>query len=159
MFIENPIQISNNPRIIFTRGGVPMTNSVKANTILSVLKTYNVAVALQSDTTDLIVSVLDTNTNSQDIIINNIPIQTPFRLGIVLMNTALEVYLNNKLVNTKTLLVPPKSVTGDIIPSSTLVKMKNLKIWKRVLSTSEIIHATPNTTSASDFGAGPIPSS
>ena len=159
MFIENPIQFSKNPRIIFTRGGNALASPLSGDTLLSVLSTYNLAVALAPNTTDLIVSVLNTSNISQNIILYNVPVQMPFRLGIAVMDKALEVYLNNKLVKTKSLASPPMSVRGDIIPSSTLVKLRNLKIWNRILTTSEIIHASPNIASQTDFGAGQIPSS
>jgi hypothetical protein len=161
LFIENPAFFSKAPRILFMRGGelipsVPLTTSM---TLLSILRTYNIAVALEPDTTDLIVSVLDTNTQSQDIKISNVPVQKSFRLGIIVMEHALEVYMNNKLINTKALLSPPKSVMGDItVPTKNLVKMRNLKIWNRVLSSPEIRNASPAITSDSDFNAQATPS-
>ena len=161
LFIENPALFSKAPRILFMRGGelipsVPLTSSM---TLLSILRTYNIAVALEPDTTDLIVSVLDTNTQSQDIKISNVPVQKSFRLGIIVMENALEVYMNNKLINTKALISPPKSVIGNItVPTKNLVKMRNLKIWNRVLSSPEIRNASPAITNDADFNASPTPS-
>ena len=160
MFIENPANFTKTPRLLFTRGGSVITPSTSgtSSTLLSIFSTYNIAVALEPDTTDIIVSVLDTNSQSQNITISNVPVQKTFRLGIVVMDHALEVYMNNQLINTKTLINPPKSVVGDIIPDIKMIKMRNLKIWNRVLSSPEIRNASPSISSDSDFDAGPIPS-
>jgi hypothetical protein len=160
IFIENPADFANIPRLLFSRGGVPTTPTpTTSDTILSILSDYNFAVALKPDTTDVIVSVLDSATQSQEVIINNAPVQKPFRLGIIIMEKALEVYMNNQLISSKPLQNPPKAATGDIIvPTTSYAKMRNLKIWNRVLSSPEIRNASPAITSASDFLAEPIKS-
>lgn len=76
---------------------------------------------------------------------------------------ALEVYLNGHLVKTRPLAAPPKDVRGDIFPAysveANIAKLRNLKIWDRILTTSEIRYATPPLSTAKDFAAGPIPGS
>ena len=162
VFIQNPLQFSTAPRVFFSRGATVKAKS-SGDTMLSVLENYNVAAALLPDTTDLIVSVLNTSNNMENIIVPNIGVQEPFRLTMVVMEQALEVYINGHLVKTRMFSAPPKDVKGDIYPSTgteiNVVKVRNLKIWNRILSIGEIQQATPALSSAKNFGATAIPSS
>lgn len=162
VFVQNPLQFSTAPRVFFSRGATTKAKP-SGDTMLSVLENYNIAAALLPDTTDLIVSVLNTNNNMENVIVPNISVQEPFRLTIVVMEQALEVYINGRLIKTKMFSAPPKDVKGDIYPSIgteiNVVKVRNLKIWSRILSIGEIQQATPALSSASAFGANVIPSS
>jgi len=160
IFIQDPhVHFSAHPRVLFRRGGTVLA-SPTGNTLLGLLNNYNMACALLPDTNDLIVSVLNVDNNTENAIISNVPIQEPFRLGIVLMNHALEVYINGHLLKTRTFISPPKSVLGDIYPVSgietNLVKLRNLKIWAKQLTSSEMRMATPSLATNSDFGSGPM---
>jgi hypothetical protein len=77
------------------------------------------------------------------------------------MESALETYLNGQLIKTRPFNSPPKDVKGDIYPASgvelNIAKIRNLKIWPRVLNVSEIRTATPSLSSSKDFGATPMP--
>ena len=148
IFINSSFDYSDRYRFIFGRGATLKTSSAgSADTIMGLLSAFNVAVVLLPGTNDLQVSVLTDANTTEDIIIHNIPIQETFRLGIVVMDHALEVYLNGKLVKTKTHTNNLKGVTGDIkialgtAPSVAIIK--NLKIWPRILTTSEIRYAKP----------------
>jgi hypothetical protein len=163
VFIENPLQFSTTPRIFFSRGAVRKEKPSGDHTILSVLDNYNIVAALLADTNDLLVSVLNSNNNMENIVIPNVLIQEPFRLTMVLMEQALEVYINGHLMKTKTFSAPPKDVKGDIYPASgiesNVVKVRNLKIWKRLLSVSEVRESKPKLSTVIDFGGTPMPSS
>jgi len=129
-------------------------------TLLSVLQYYNIVVALLPDTTDMIVSVLNQNHIMENIIIPNITVQSPFRLGVVIMDKAFEVYINGRLMKTRSYGAPLLDVRGDIVAGSTNVaKLRTLKIWDRALIAPEIREAKPPLTSADIFGADPIPGS
>jgi len=160
VFIENPLQFSNHPRIIFSRGAT-LRETPTSNTLLGVFENYNVAIALLPDTNDMIVSVLNKDNHMENVIIPNIPVQEPFRVGVILMEQALEVYINGYLLKTKTFTTSPKDVKGDIFPASgiesNMAKLRNLKIWPRLLTSAEMRDTQPALTKASDFGAGPIP--
>jgi len=162
IFIQNPLQFSQQPRILLTRGAT-MKQTPSGDTLLGILDNYNLAVALLPDTTDLIVSVLNKDNNMENVVLSNIPVQEPFRLGITVMENALEVYLNGHLMKTRSFQTVPKSVLGDIYPLSgiqaNMAKLRNLKIWNRILSTGEIRYATPALSTATQMGAGPIPGS
>lgn len=162
IFIENPIYFTNQPRILFSRGGMPIDTSASTDrtTLLSVLRYYNIVVALLPDTTDMIVSVLNQNHIMENIIIPNITVQSPFRLGVVIMDKAFEVYIDGRLMKTRSYGAPLLDVRGDIVAGSTNVaKLRTLKIWDRALIAPEIREAKPPLTAAASFGADPIPGS
>lgn len=164
MFIQNPLQFSQHSRILLRRGD---PNSINQNPtsgeISGMITNYNLVVALKPDTTDMIVSVMNSNNGMENVIIENIPVQEPFRLGIVVMQNALEVYINGFLMKTRQIKNGLKDVAGEIAPASgseiSIAKMQNLKIWPRILSTPEIREAKPELTSAKSFNALAIPSS
>ena len=162
VFVQNPLQFSRHPRVFFSRGGTK-TETPSGDTLLGVLSNYNIVAGLLPDTNDLIVSVLNKDDNMESIIVPNIPIQEPFRLSMVVMEQALEVYINGHLMRTRSFGAPPKSVDGDIYPAAGIeantVLVRNLKIWSRILTTSEIRQASPALSTGKNFGAGPMPSS
>lgn len=160
VFIENPLQFSRHPRIIFSRGAT-LRERPTSDTLLGIFDNYNLAIALLPDTNDMIVSVLNKENNMENVIIPNVPVQEPFRLGVIVMEQALEVYMNGYLMKTRTFHSAPKDVKGDIFPASGLeanmAKLRTLKIWPRLLTSAEMRDTQPSMTKASDFGAGPIP--
>jgi hypothetical protein len=162
VFVENPLQFSKHPRIFFSRGAT-RNETPTGESILGVLNNYNIIAALVPDTNDLLVSVLNKNNNEENVYIPNIPIQEPFRLSMVVMERALEVYINGHLMKTRTFSAPPKDVKGDIYPAAgieaNIVKVKNLKVWARLLTVAEIRQSTPSLSTAKDFGGVPMPSS
>jgi hypothetical protein len=161
VFVQNPLQFSVAPRVFFSRGA-EANPKPSGDTMLSVLSNYNLAAALLADTSDMIVSVLNVNNNMENVIISNVPVQQPFRLTMVVMQQGLEVYINGNLMKTKMFSAPPKNVLGDIYPSTgieiNVTKVRNLKIWPRILSISEIKQATPKLSNEKDFGASQMSS-
>lgn len=162
LFIQNPLQFANFDRVLFTRGAL-LNEKPQGDTLTGIMNNYNLVVALTPDTNDLIVSVLNTNNNMENVLVPNVPVQEPFRLGIIFMEQALEVYINGKLVQTRVFSATPKAVTGDIMgpngQNATIALIRNLKIWNRVLSTAEIRYSPPTMMTATEFGASPMPSS
>lgn len=151
IFIENPLQISNNYRVLFFRGAA-INSSPTSKMLNNILPSYNFAFALAPDTNDLVISVMNSsigaNSNMENILIPNIPVQQTFRVCLVLMDHAMEVYIDGKLVKTKALKNPPKNVTGTIwAPDSSIssiAKVRNLHIWNRILVPSEIKASGPS---------------
>ena len=160
MFITNPLQFSQHPRLLFSRGAM-IKATPSGDLLLGILDNYNLAVGLMPDTNDMIVSVLNKDNNMENVIISNITVQEPFRLGIIVMEQALEVYINGHLYKTRAFQSPPKSVLGDIYPAagieSNIAKIRNLKLWSRILTSSEIRESTPALASPSDFGITSMP--
>jgi hypothetical protein len=158
IFIINPhVHFSNHPRILFRRGGT-LRSTPTGNTLAGMIDDYNIVGALLPDTNDLLISVLNTSNNTENIIIPNVPVQEPFRLGVVLMSQALEVYINGHLMKTRAFVTPPKSVKGDFYPlndrEAPLAKLQNFKVWPSLLSSPEIRYAKPDMPSATEMGSG-----
>ena len=141
IIVENPAQISNNYRVLFFRGAA-INSSPTSKMLNNILPSYNFAFALAPDTNDLVVSVLNSSGAMENILVPNIPVQKAFRVHLVLMDHAMEVYIDGKLVRTRALANPPKNVTGTIwAPASNVssnAKVRNLEIWNRILVPSEI---------------------
>ena len=163
IFIQNPYQFSKYPRILLSRGIVNAPSVSNSSTLLSIIDNYNLVIALLPDTNDILVSVLNANNGMENAIIRNVPIQESFRIGVVVMEVALEVYLNGRLIKTRQFSAPPKDVKNDIYPASgiekNIAKLRNLKIWARTLTVSEIRNATPKLSSDKEFNADQMPSS
>jgi hypothetical protein len=166
MFIQNPIQFSNKYRILFSRGATRKTPATGTDTFLGILTSYNLVVALKPDTNDLVVSVLSgsSDTDSEEnVVISNVPVQKSFRLGIVVMENAVEVYLNGYLVKTRKYDYNIKNVTGPIdsaaATDSGIAIFPLLKVWNRVLTTSEMRYAKPDLNEIAPLGALSMPSS
>lgn len=158
IFIVNPhVHFSNHPRILFRRGGT-LHPTPTGDTLSGMIDDYNIVGALLPDTNDLLISVLNTSNNTENVIIPNIPVQETFRLGVVLMNQAMEVYVNGHLMKTRTFVTPPKSVKGDFYPlnerETPLAKLQNFKVWPSILSSPEIRYAKPDMPSSSQMASG-----
>lgn len=147
IFIQNPAIFTKQPRIIFYRSDSKKSNNTSANSLLDILPNYNILVALTPDTSDLIVSVLTTGDNMENVLIENVPVQRAFRLGVVVMDKAMEVYMNGSLVRTRTFTTGVKHILGDFYPpdhaGSQIFMVHNLHLWNRLLSAPEIREATP----------------
>ena len=166
MFIQNPLQFSNQYRILFSRGAVRKATPTGSDTFLGMLDTYNLVVAMKPDTNDLVVSVLSgssTTKNEENVVISNVPVQKSFRLGIVVMENAVEVYMNGNLVKTRKYDYNIQSVVGPIDSASpqesTIALFPLLKVWNRILTTSEMRYAKPELNVIAPLGALSMPSS
>lgn len=146
IFIQNPMMFSAHPRLIFYRGNLK-PDAPTSNTLIGVLSNYNVAMALAPDTNDLIVSILNADNIMENALLTNVPVQSAFRIGVVIMDKAMEVYLNGNLMRTRTFQTGPKHVLGNFYPpegsNSSIALVQNLHIWNRVLTSSEIRSAIP----------------
>jgi hypothetical protein len=148
IFIQNPMQFSKQNRMLFQRGNDPNGTS------------FNFRVALKPDVNDLIVSVQTTNqSKTENILIPNIPVQEPFRLGVILSQYYFEAYLNGKLIKTKAFQNAMMDIKGNIYPMGTenIATLRNLTIWPRILSTAELNTVALSLPSASTFHPQPIP--
>lgn len=163
VLIEDPNPFSRNIRLLFARGPTYQSSTPTSSTIpTELLSNYNLMVGLMPDTNDMIVSVLNKDSNSENVIVQNVPIQEVFRLGIVVMENALEVYINGHLVKTRSYISPPKAVTGPITGGAgkdiTVAKLRNLKVWNRILRTAEIRESTPPMSTYAEMSGTAAPS-
>lgn len=162
VFLQNPLQFSSRPRILWARGAV-IPETISGTSVFEILGNYNLAIALDPNTNDLSVNVLTSTNETKQAILHNITVQEPFRLGIIILQNAMEIYVNGQLMKTITYSSPPKDVTGDITIAtgiqSTIAKFRNLKIWAKILTANEIRYAAPDLSTIDEMGAGDIPAS
>lgn len=160
--ILNPLTFSDRNRPIFMRGSTLEPAAGTKGKSLDVLNLTNITVALKPDTTDLVIILMNSHNNEEPIVIPNVPVQTPFRLGVVIMDMAMEAYINGRLIKTRTLDASPRQSTGDFIPPqgsmTDLARVNNLQLWNRVLSPSEIRYSKPSLETAKSTDINLIPS-
>ncbi len=148
IFIKNPTTLQSGNIPIFQREELLTTTPTGPGK-------SNAHVLLVPGTNDLIVGVTNAVNNVEDVILSNVPVQTPFRLGIVILDVAMEVYVNGRLMKTRTFDAPPGNFVGQFVPpqgtAADLVKVRNLQIWTRPTTASEIRYARPALMSASEF--------
>lgn len=161
VFIQDPNTFSRNIRMILSRGADYKPTPPSSTIPTELLQNYNLMVGLMPDTNDMIVSVLNKDSNSENVMIHNIPIQEPFRLGIVLMQNTLEVYINGKLMKTRTFVSPPKDIKGDMAggigKDVMIAKLRNLKVWPRILKTSELRDSPPRLSTREEMSPSDAP--
>lgn len=144
IYIENPLAFSNRPRVLFYRGPPAVTGGSSAAGIRGAIGDYNIAMALSADTNDLLVSVLNTANNEENVLLQNVPVQQTFRVTAVVYDRALEVYVNGRLAKTRPFAYPPKEMTGPFMPPvDQIAKVRNLHMWSNILTPAEIRAAGP----------------
>ncbi len=150
LFIQNPTTLQSGNIPVFQReelltGSSSPTPSSKSNA----------HIYLVPGTNDLIVGITNAVNNAEDVVLSNVPVQTPFRVGVVILDVAMEVYVNGRLMKTRTFDAPPGNFTGMFNPpqgpAADLVKVRNLQIWSRPATASEIRYARPALMSGTEF--------
>jgi hypothetical protein len=161
--IKNPVmtvqdkQFKSLFRLLFNRGGTvkdtPTFGDGSIGDIFDRQQTpYNLAIGLLRDTNDLYIST-NTNAGEQGVLLQNVPTQTPFRIGVVVMPTYLEVYFNGKLSKTLKLAGQIPDIPSDRPPlfmqalkgntTNLIARLGNLITWNQVVSPSVMKYATP----------------
>jgi len=105
----------------------------------------NPGVFLDPLTNDLLIFV-DTVNGSQSfresLRIPDIPLKTPFHLGIIVSNRTLDVYINCRLEDTKLLQGTPKpvemTVYGVAGPTPAPLQLQNVYLWSNAISTADM---------------------
>jgi len=89
----------------------------------STLSTPTLKVTLDNILNDIHITAVGTDGSLQSITLENVPIHTPFRIGLSKSASVMEGYLHGKLVMTRNLKVPAKvPIGGDKIFSTTNIK-------------------------------------
>jgi len=146
IMIKNPQTFSTEGnRVFFSRGmNSPEPESGKKGKTLA---EEILSVALAANTTDMVITLVNMENNPEPIYIPNVPVLTPFRLGIVIMDKAIEVYINGKLLKTRRLSASPKEGGYTFYPPQAsmaqVVRINNLILWDRAITAPEIRYATP----------------
>lgn len=161
IYIQNPMAFSKTPRKLFWRGtNILFADNSPAQPNNFGIKEYNLLFSLAKDTNDLTVSTqlekTSTNDNpTESITINNVPIRKGFRVTVVMFNKLMEVYLNGKLYQSRPLTSQPLPSFHFFNPPTpdgeSAGTVRNLKIWNRCLSSSEVREIIPPISDFSDF--------
>jgi hypothetical protein len=109
-------------------------------------KRMNPGVFLDPNVNDVIVFVdteLGGNLHRESVRIKDIPMDKPFRLGIIMNGRVLEVYLNCRLEVSKILTGRPRAVEnvwyGLSGAAAAQAQIQNLYIWKRALPADQMV--------------------
>ncbi len=138
VLIHNPNVKSAGNRPIFWRSDKQVPDSPVRNEegaqIIREIGVFNFAAYLAPATNDLVVSVLNGQSQLESVVVQNVPTGEPFRLGIILTPLFLEVYINGKLYRTRNLTSPPLPVVGSFMPPggpyADMAAVRNLRIWR-----------------------------
>lgn len=168
--VDNPTANTNTPRILFTRGNllIPFSGIYSdSDTILRIAPSFNTIVYLDRMTNDLNIAIQTSSgsgttaqTMLESITIPNIPVRKAIRLGVMVGNRVLEVYINGYLVRSKAFTNPVKSIVGELQPPSDAIlsntaRIRNLRVWARPLNPAEF----RSFGSATDFDLKDLPDS
>lgn len=145
--IDDVNNSTNLPRILFFKGTdfnkIPPSHAEQA-TVASMILNPSIIFALTRDTNDLQVSVITENNNLEGVLLLNVPLRKPFRVGVIISNKRLEVYTNGLLSRTRALSGPLKAVGGKFWPSSVPgVQLRNLHIWPSTITPGQMRAALP----------------
>jgi hypothetical protein len=124
------------------------------------------SVSLDNSTNTIYITVADSNGSPQTVVIDNVPIHTPFRIGISKSTSIMEGYLNGLLVRTrplKTTTILPS--TGNKIFSaaniinnnnvlSTGIKVRNLRFFGYTVPPTEMKGRMGDLSSPKAYLAG-----
>ncbi len=145
ILLQDPSVQSAAERPIFWRSAkeVPDTPAnANGPAIIEMVGNFNFAVYLANATNDLVVSVLTTGGQIESVAVANVPVGKPFRLGTILSERFLEVYLNGRLYKTRNLASSPLALAGSFMPASGPYKdmavLRNLRLWKGTISPAEM---------------------
>jgi len=93
----------------------------------------SVRVSLENEKNTVIITCFDADGLQQSVKLDNVPIHTPFRVGLTISPYLMEGYLNGLLVQTRQLNSPPKPpTTGDKIFAPSNIVLKNKVMSKGI---------------------------
>jgi len=116
----------------------------------STIENPTLKISLDNDKNTVYITTFDSTGLQQSVVLDNVPIRVPFRIGLVVTPFILEGYLNGLLVMTRQLKLPPKlPSTGDKIFAPANIKIGptvlskgisvlNMRIFGYVASTEEM---------------------
>ena len=160
IFIFNPMAFASSPRVIFWRGSNKQGKQGDQGNQKYKISEFNLLFSLAKDTNDLMVDTMISTPGKlindiETIKINNVPIRKGFRISVVMFDKLIEVYMNGRLYQTRTLSSPPIGsfhfLNSQTAEGQACTAIRNLKIWNRCLSAGEIREMSPPIDSFSDF--------
>ena len=123
---------------------------------------YNMAVYFDKSKNDLIVSVMTTDASTESISIINAPSRQPFRVGVVVGASYLDVYLNGRLYKSKPLMLNPletrpSTFIGPPVDVGDILQVRQLQIWNRTLQPGELKYIIPPLATFTPSNPGDTP--
>jgi|UniRef100_A0A6C0K6A7 hypothetical protein len=141
----------------------------------STVTTPSMTISLDNEKNTVYINVYDNNARIQTAVLDNVPIHTPFRVGVVKTAYAMEAYLNGLLVKTVQLrssyldpstgdtifapsniiYIPPSQGKGPSPAPISLaagIKVLNLRLFGQAIQPSEMRARMDDLTSPSTFG-------
>ena len=145
-------------RVFFRMGTKTQTGAV--TTITPCLD-----MSLSNTKNTIYITSFDNTGQQESMYIDNVPIHTPFRIGITVSPYIMESYLNGQLINTKRIIhIPKPPASGDIIlapsnikhtgssvPLSAGIKVLKVRAFGYAASASEMKGRMSDLTSANKF--------
>jgi hypothetical protein len=161
ILIKDPNVTSLSDRPIFSRSDevfTPASVAAEGVSIVQQIGNYNLAMYLDKATNDLIVSTMSAGVDNvffENVILENVPVQKPFRVGVVMGDKYMEVYYNGKLHSTRQLAGVPLAVAGAFVPPAgnftIMADVRNLRVWKGAITPAEMAYLP--ALNIADFGS------
>jgi len=157
VFMNNPTHFEKNKgfRPIFVRSskteyvgpGEPEVNNPQTF-FQQFGREYNLAIYFDKDTNDLIVSTTTVQRDQVSVRVENIPVRQPFRIGVVLGNTVMDVYMNGRLYrsvvyNALPVFISSPTIMGPDPRLGSMVQVRLLQLWSRPLEPGELRDMIP----------------
>ena len=163
VFLSPEFSMIQTPRVLLYRSTSPkkLDANMDISTVLTRFTDSNIIVYIDPLKNDLCILTQTVTTTGQVTpeplpTIVNVPVGSPFRVGIIFTSNYVEVYINGKMEATRVLkgtLI--SSLQGKFYspPSmvSSIVKIANLQYWSRILTPSDLRGVGPVLPAASFF--------
>jgi hypothetical protein len=144
VYVAGDFMISQVPRVILYRSSAPVTAGGREDNLDAIYSETNIIVWLDPIKNDLYVSVVTSDGIQTTGAIENVPIRKAFRLAIAFTTNFIEVYMNGKLEqsmaiqNTLRSIPDTSNIYSSVKPIMQNVRLANLTMWPRVLTSREI---------------------
>ena len=144
VYISGDFMISQVPRVILYRASAPVTIGGTEESLHTTYPDTNIIVWLDPVKNDLYVSAITSDGIQTTDAIENVPIRKVFRLAIAFTTNFVEVYMNGKLEQSMAIQNTLKSIAdtsyiySSVKPIMQNVRLANLTMWPRVLTSREI---------------------
>ena len=149
VFISTDFSSVSSPHIVLYRSSAAkeLAANMDISTIPATFTDSNLIVFVDSMKNDLCIITQTTAPNGSPTaellpVITNVPVGTPFRVGIIFTSNYVEVYINGKLEATRilkgTLIGSPGTFYSPPSRVSSSVQIANIQYWARILTPSDL---------------------
>lgn len=172
LFVRQLENSKSTCRLILYKASAPIVSptidaSFTADSFINYMQKQSSLIMYLTETNDLMITIFSGSMQFNMAPLKNVPLNTPFRITVVVEDKMFTVYLNNKQVFQRILpglIGLPTGVGGNQLfhfspdwankPQQT-VFIQNFHLWARVITYKEILNAMPALALATDFGLSP----